>query len=210
MQTYLEPFCGACNVTALVRAKRRIASDLHPDLIMMWDAVQHGKLSFPQAISLQEYKRLSEEPPSALRGFVGFAQGFGGKFFGTFSRGRRGSGDEQSLIYLNRGAGVIRSKALAMATVEFKYCSYLDWHPKNWVVYCDPPYQDVAGYTLGDFDHDQFWETMRTWSTSNKVFISEYRAPEDFKSIWSQDVCQTVSSNSDKRRYVTEHLFVHA
>lgn len=55
--------------------------------------------------------------------------------------------------------------------------------PKNAVVYCDPPYQDTAEYAEGAFNHEEFWEYVRELSKTNKVFISEYHAPDDFTAV---------------------------
>lgn len=50
----------------------------------------------------------------------------------------------------------------------------------NSIVYCDPPYKGTAGY-LHEFDHDKFWEWVR--ASPYPIFISEYNAPSDIKTI---------------------------
>lgn len=50
----------------------------------------------------------------------------------------------------------------------------------NSVIYCDPPYKGTAGYTKS-FDHDKFWEWVRTHKTP--IFISEYTAPKDINVV---------------------------
>jgi len=63
--------------------------------------------------------------------------------------------------------------------------------PKNAIVYCDPPYNNTATYAEWWFNHKEFWEYIRKLSKTNKVFISEYSAPDDFKVIYefSQKSC---------------------
>jgi DNA adenine methylase len=56
--------------------------------------------------------------------------------------------------------------------------------PYNAVVYCDPPYKGTATYAEWWFDHDKFWDYVRKISKTNKVFVSEYSAPQDFKCIY--------------------------
>jgi len=51
---------------------------------------------------------------------------------------------------------------------------------KNSVIYCDPPYQNTIGY-LRDFDNKAFWEWVR--DQSEPVFVSEYSAPADIKTV---------------------------
>lgn len=55
--------------------------------------------------------------------------------------------------------------------------------PECSVVYCDPPYEGTCGYGM-EFDHEEFWDWCRTVaSKGNKVFVSEYKAPCDFKCV---------------------------
>ena len=63
--------------------------------------------------------------------------------------------------------------------------------PKDAVVYCDPPYKWTATYAEWWFNHDKFWEYIRNLSKTNKVFVSEYSAPDDFRVIYefSQKSC---------------------
>lgn len=73
------------------------------------------------------------------------------------------------------------------------------------VVYCDPPYAGTASYGR-EFDHDAFWQWCRT--RDFPVYVSEYRAPEDFISIWCKEKRRlfnhrVLSTNS------VEHLFLH-
>lgn len=55
--------------------------------------------------------------------------------------------------------------------------------PPGAVVYCDPPYKGRRGYAEGNFNHVEFWDWVRILSKTNKVFVSEYTAPKDFKTI---------------------------
>jgi site-specific DNA-adenine methylase len=50
----------------------------------------------------------------------------------------------------------------------------------NSIIYCDPPYKGTASY-LNKFDHDKFWEWVR--NQSQPVFVSEYTAPPDIKTV---------------------------
>ena len=206
---YLEPFCGACNVLAKVRAQIRLASDIHEDLILMWQALQHGNLSMPQCISHEMYKSFMKQPPSALRGFVGFACGYGGQFYGTFARNKRGQNAlNSSRDYLHRARSSVLDKVPHLIGVSFHHCDYKQWFPQNMVIYCDPPYENTAGYEeTPDFDHKEFWDVMRAWSRNNTVFISEQNAPPDFTTVWQMSIRRIVASKVSTRAFVTEKLF---
>ena len=41
-QTFVDLFCGSCNVVSKIKADKRIANDLHTELIDMHIAVQQG------------------------------------------------------------------------------------------------------------------------------------------------------------------------
>lgn len=56
--------------------------------------------------------------------------------------------------------------------------------PDNAIVYCDPPYKGTATYKEWWFDHDKFWQWAREKAKTHKIFISEYNAPDDFKTIF--------------------------
>ena len=60
--------------------------------------------------------------------------------------------------------------------------------PNQAIVYCDPPYQGTTEYKEGGFNHDKFWQWAREIAKTNKIYISEYKAPDDFVIIrsWPQ------------------------
>lgn len=99
-------------------------------------------------------------------------------------------------------------QALNLSNIKLKCCDYLDTHPKNAVVYCDPPYQGTKQYANAiDFDYDLFWNTMRKWSENNIVIISEENAPNDFVCIWEQEVSRSIKANDKSKS--TEKLFMY-
>ena len=73
------------------------------------------------------------------------------------------------------------------------------------VVYCDPPYAGTNGYGR-EFDHEAFWQWCRT--RDFPVYVSEYRAPEDFISVWSKEK-RVLFSSSNLSANTIEHLFLH-
>ena len=48
---------------------------------------------------------------------------------------------------------------------------------------------------------------MRELSRRCAVYISSEAAPEDFRSVWHQDVQRTINRITDNRMTKTEHLF---
>ena len=96
--------------------------------------------------------------------------------------------------------------------VVFQYSDYKNLTiPKNSVIYCDPPYEGTTKYK-DDFNHTEFWEWCRTKTKQgHKVFVSEYKAPEDFKCVWEKETKSSLSANgkSGGNKLSTEKLFLY-
>ena len=184
---YLEPFVGGASVFVEMAPhfKRPIASDLHPDLIAMWQAVAKGWE--PPHITEEEYKKLREranEPsmPDALIGFAGFGCSFSGKWFGGYARDNYVCGKIQS-DYVDRSRRSIAKFSKAIKGHKF-FCVPFDyWTPamnENTVVYADPPYEGTTGYACAA----KAWPVLASWADSGaKVFVSEYKAPAGWNCI---------------------------
>jgi adenine-specific DNA methylase len=81
--------------------------------------------------------------------------------------------------------------------------------PKDAVIYCDPPYQGTAEYKEGAFNHIEFWDWVRIISKKNKVYISEYNAPNDFDVLLSFSQKSTLQGGSQKHNnQPDEKLFI--
>jgi len=66
-------------------------------------------------------------------------------------------------------------------TITFSSMSYEQVEIKpNSIIYCDPPYKNTGSY-IRPFDHDKFWDWAR--NNPHPVYISEYKAPKDFKLV---------------------------
>jgi DNA adenine methylase len=186
---YWEPFCGACSVISKVKAPVRIASDVHEDLILMWQAVQKG-WEPPDNITEEEYNRLrNSTEPSPLRAFVGFGCSYGGKWFGGYAR------NKDNWNYAGFAKRSVARKLKGMAGVQFWCIPYQGVDVEavlklgSTLVYCDPPYRaSTADYDAGRFDSSSFWDWTRRLSDRAKVFVSEYEAPSDFGIVWQKDV----------------------
>jgi DNA adenine methylase len=206
----VEPFMGGGAITAKLaqRYETVIASDAHEDLVLMWQAVLAGWVP-PTDISESEYQALKSEPPSALRGFAGFGGSFGGKWFGGYARGGFNS-DGSPRNHQAESARAVNRIAKSLhdgVTVSLK--DYLDVEvPDGALVYCDPPYANSQGYTTGDFDSQQFWKWADKVSDRATVVVSEYTAPETWKSVWSAAKRQSITLPSQGREYRHENLFV--
>jgi DNA adenine methylase len=199
---FIEPFCGGGAMTAMLAPyfKDVLASDIHNDLIIMWQALQDGWIP-PTTISESLYKELQHAEPSALRGFAGFALSWGGKWFGGYARGDGGN-------YAGVGTRSLMRGIKKMSNVKFEHKDYQDIVIEvGDVVYCDPPYINTTKYS-NTFDSNVFWETMVQWSALGaSVFVSEYSAPPNWKIIWSMECIPTMKPDFVTTRKVIEKLF---
>jgi len=162
------------------RFSRIIANDAHPDLIRMWYALSREGWIPPKWVSKEEHTRLkNSRVPSALRGYAGFCCSFGGHFFSTHEHrlGKRGNGVERSGQDGEWRSVTRRSKAFR--NVELRNIDYEEiLIPPASIVYCDPPYIGTTGYSVGEFDHRRFWNTMDQWVERGAiVFVSESVGP---------------------------------
>ena len=107
----------------------------------------------------------------------------------------------ESLERLERLQNMEKEVLIVMSTDDYRNYVYQDGD----VVYCDPPYEGTCGYGRL-FDHETFWQWCRT--RDFPVYVSEYRAPEDFISIWRKEKRRLFNSSGLSENAV-EHLFLH-
>jgi DNA adenine methylase len=203
---YFEPFVGAGSVAAQMvpHFEHSYLSDASPDLIALWTALQQG-WEPPEVVTEEMYQHYRNAPVSAMRGFVGYGCSFGGKWFGGYARNDPRPGRSSSAINAGRLLG---ERMRAVSGASFHNLDYRDlFIPNGSVVYCDPPYAGTTGYgRTGAFDSDEFWKWATALSRYATVYVSEYSAPEGWRSVWSATPRVTMRVDDNKAR-ATEHLW---
>jgi len=202
-QVYFEPFVGGGSVLQEIPGER-IAADGNEALIAMYCALQAGWVP-PDFVSEEEYKyhscmRNISDPMTA---FCGFGVSFAGKWFGGYARSKG------MTCYAGISKRSLLKQLPRIADVTFEAKSFTAHSPSGNLVYCDPPYAGTTAYgAFGGFDHDLFWQTMRSWSVNNTIVVSEYTAPSDFICVreFSSQMGLTTAGERPKR---TEKLFMH-
>jgi len=180
-QPYWEPFVGAGWILASVPGNTRYASDFSLPLISMWKALQNGWVP-PTHVSEEEYasaKLLPDTDP--LKAFIGFGCSFSGKFFGGYARDSTGRN-----YAMNAHNSIMKKYHKIGAGVQFFNADFIACDPpqKDMLIYCDPPYANTTGYSVGSFDHEAFWNKCMDLSCAgHTLVISEYSAPESFRCI---------------------------
>lgn len=216
--TYIEPFVGGANVIDKIQCKNRYGTDKNKYLISLLQYVQSGKPLY-EAVSKELYDKARDafnngdasEFEDWQIGNIGFLASYNGRWFdGGYAK----PGYEKTKSglryrdYYNESKNNLLNQAQNLTDIKFESCDYLELHPNNTLVYCDPPYKGTKQFANAvRFDYDLFWETMRKWSKNNIVIVSEEHAPDDFTCIWEQSVSRSINANNKSKSI--EKLFIY-
>lgn len=201
---YLEPFVGSAAIIEKIKHSNKFAGDKNFYLIALFQALQNGWTP-PEKISEEEYQyvRQNKDENKALTAFVGIGCSFSGKWFGGYARDRKTTRN----YALNAKNTLLRQLPL-IQDVHFELKEYTDWKPDKALIYCDPPYAGTTKYdATGTFNSVSFWNLMRDWSQNNKVYISEYEAPDDFRCVMEINTRTDLKDKSGQMIKRTERLF---
>lgn len=208
---YVEPFLGGAAVFERVAPHFPDATgaDVVEDLVLMWRAAIDGWVP-PSDVTEEDYARLRDAEPSALRGFVGFGCSFGGKWFGGFARARIAGGRpaKEPTSAPGSSRSVVRTaQRIGHARIVRSDYRRLDVGPDT-VVYADPPYSGTTGYgASGVFDSAEFWRVAEGWAASGAaVLVSEQSAPSPWESVWTRDLPNYLRGDQVAGAR-TEHLY---
>jgi DNA adenine methylase len=206
--TYVEPFVGGLNMMDKTppTTTTKIASDINPYLISMWNELQNGWMP-PEFISRDEYNDVRTDYntkggkyPSHFIGYVGFSGSYGGRFFDGGYAGitKTKSGKGKSRNYPFEAYNNITKQIPKLNNIDFTCGSYddLDLKGLDCVIYCDPPYKGTKEYSNSGFDSDKFWDWCNEQiKCGHQVFVSEYEAPSDWVCVWEKTVSSSLRAN---------------
>jgi len=208
-QAFYDLFCGSCNVITQIDKNRPLyANDIHHELICMWTHVQCGG-ELPDNISNEEYQNIRLDVPyqyaSWLKGFVGFGCSFAGKWWGGYARGGEGRN------YCQNAKNSVLKKAEKLHNVYFSSKPYdaVKIEQPNSMLYCDIPYKDTTGYSVGQFNHEQFYSwTKKMKIRGHTVLVSEYEhnVPEGWKVVWRHESKKDIRDKEGKQQPTVEIL----
>lgn len=192
---YLEPFAGMLGVMRYMGAdgkRKRVGSDINQDVIAMWKSAQGGWRP-PQKCTQADWQRARDsakraKTASPLRGFLGSQASFGGAFFSGYVGKYDAKADP-----CRQGRKSLEKILPEVQDVRLYSLPYQDFEPRGYLIYADPPYDTpCAKYGpnryMSAFDFEQFWRTMERWSKHNLVYVSEFKAPKGWRTVWKQPV----------------------
>ena len=204
---WLEPFVGGANMIDKVpNTFKRIGVDYNEHTIQALTGIRDCIKELPLEVSEAYYKSLKGKEADPITSLIRFGCSFGGKFENGFARDRVGERNFWDETKRN-----IQKQSCNIQGVKLISKSYKDiQNIKNAVVYCDPPYEGTTGYKTGAFNHVEFWQWCRETAKDNLVFISEYKAPDDFECIWEGVQSTNFASQRTKATHkATEKLFTY-
>lgn len=220
INTYIEPFCGGCNVFDKINCENKIASDKHKYLISLFNNLDKIN-QLPDFVTKEHYSEVRDCYNKGLHTFedwyigaIGFLASYNGRFFDggyagivyTKSGTERNYYDEARRNLLEQIPRL--SRGIWNDNIEFKCGDYEELYKdtKNCVIYCDIPYKGTKQYgTSKDFSYERFWNWAEFMSKNNIVFVSEHTAPDTWKCIWEQEINRTIDNT--KRVKAVEKLF---
>lgn len=203
---FVSLFCGACGIEGEIKAKSKHINDLSEYTYALWKGLEQGR-TLPNKCSEEDFnlakcryklnKNNTTDYDKFELAYIGFQCSFGGRLFTGYSR--------TNMDYAKAGIKSTMNtwKGLSEVPLTITNLDYRDVEiPDGSVVLCDPPY-DIwyNGYETEKFDINAFWEYVRKLSKRCYVFVTEYKAPDDFISIWEDKVKITTS-----QRVKTENL----
>ena len=208
-QTFVDLFCGSCNVVSNIRQDvKRYANDKNKYLPVLFERLQHG-MQLPTNVSQEDYYKVKGMPETclediALKVFVGFGCSFAGKWWGGYARG----GKDRN--YAENAYNSTMKKANKMKDVGFFSMDYSEFVCSvDSLVYCDIPYKGTTQYSaVGAFDHEAFY----TWAKSQKqcrILVSEYKhnVPEGAIIIWEHKSKKGIRNKDGVQETTVEVVF---
>ena len=208
VNTWVEPFVGGANMIDKVPNNfQRIGIDYNPHTIQALYAIRDMVDKLPSKLNEDEYKQLKGSEPDPIKSWLRFVCSYSGKFDNGFARQGnplkyRSEPIEEGL----RNAQKQSPNLQGVKLINGSYDEYSDF--ENCLIYCDPPYEDTSSYKTGAFDHIKFWDWCRKMSENNVVFVSEYKAPEDFTCVWEGEVKTNFASQRNEATHkAVEKLF---
>jgi len=211
-QWYVEPFVGGANVIDKVDGNR-IGADINPYVVAMLDALSKGWLPPCEIdkITYDKHRKMyysSNMVNAHLTGYIGINGSYNGRFYdGGYAGLTKTKGGGLRNYPLEAYNNVIQQSNFLIG-IKFICCSYLNIDiPKKSVIYCDPPYAGSKEYRAGTVIHDEFWQWCRDKkSEGHTIFVSEYKAPEDFVCVWEKQVSSSLTKDTGSKKAI-ERLF---
>lgn len=208
IKTYIEPFCGGCNIIDKVQCENKIASDNNEFLIELFKHKDELDC-LPQIVTKEHYSECREayyskdfsKYPQWYIGAIGFLASYSGRFYDGGFNGKSYLDGKSKRNYYDEAKRNLLSQLDLLNGIEFNCGDYGELYGDDiydCLIYCDIPYKDTKQYNTSlNFDYDKFWRWAEKMSEKNIVLVSEYQAPSEWETIWSKDLLKTMNHGNN-------------
>lgn len=201
--TWVEPFVGGANMIDKVpKYLKRVGIDSNPHTIEALITIRDFPSSLIKDVTEDFYNEILNTDPHPVNSWIRFVCSFGGRFDNGFAR------NKENRRYSEKAYNNAQKQSKHLKGVQFINANYIEYSNfRNCLIYCDPPYEGTTEYK-GYFDHELFWNWARYMSKNNSVYVSEYKAPNDFVCVW-EGIISTgfASSRVEATNKAVEKLF---
>lgn len=214
IKTYIEPFCGGCNVIDKVQCNEKIASDNNKYLIEMYKNINQIQ-NLPEFVTKKHYLEVRDCYNKKLNtyqdwyvGAVGFLASYNGRFFDGGYAGIAHTKEGKERNYYDEAKRNLSKQIQRLKDIQFQWGDYEDLYSDkaDCLIYCDIPYKGTQQYESGkNFDYERFWNWAKKMSEKNIVLVSEQEAPSEWECIWKQEIKRTIDNT--KRVLAIEKIF---
>lgn len=214
IKTYIEPFCGGCNVIDKIQCETKIASDNNKYLIEMFKNINQIQ-NLSEFVTKEHYldvrdcyNKKTNKYPNWYIGEVGFLASYNGRFFDGGYAGIVHTKDGTKRNYYDEAKRNLSKQVQRLKDIQFQCGDYEDLYfdKADCLFYCDIPYKGTQQYgSCKNFDYVRFWKWAKRMSEKNIVLVSEHEAPSEWECIWQKEVKRTI--NSKKHVLAIEKIF---
>lgn len=185
---------------------QRLGIDINKSLITLYNSIlaSNSVEHLPDVVSKSLFMELRTKKDfnDPLTAFVGFGCSYAGIFFQGFAVGANRN-------YALCAKNSLKRKWIGQKGLKIDHGNLFDFTVRDAVIYIDPPYKSTTPYRLVNFDYDKFWDKVRELSLYNKVYVSEYEAPEDFKCVLEIEKTVCLGAKRVKKTRKIEKLFTY-
>lgn len=214
---YIEPFVGGANIIDKIKCQNRYGFDRSDTLIAL---LQTAANNFDDVLKDgnrelwdkgKGYVKDGIMPEDMSLADIGAMEFFASYCNGGFPRGYAKNTPTRN--YFKEAYRNMEKQAPDLKGINFMCATYDTISTEDLegaVIYCDPPYQGTKYYGYAKdsrMNYEDFWNWVRELSEKNFVFVSEQSAPDDFVSVWTQEVKRT--TNKENNFKAVEHLYVY-
>lgn len=215
--TFYDACCGGGNfIDKVPKHIKRIGIDINPYVIGALCLIRDNITSLPknnEEFTIDDYKKYQYDTSLdiGMRGYVGFALSYGGKWFGGWCRDSKDKRD-----YVREAYNNATKQAALLQNCKFIVSDFMTMtYNHNSIIYIDPPYANTTTYKNIKFDYVYFWEWVRKMSINGyNIFVSSYEAPNDFECLFEKTICSSLTPNTgakvgkEKLFKYTKHLTI--